>query len=309
MDQNSRIYVAGHQGLVGTAICRRLRKLGYTSLILRTRDQLDLRNRAQVDQFIHTERPDYVFLAAAKVGGIHANQNFPAEFIFDNLSIQTNLIDASWRGGVRKLQFFGSSCMYPKQAPQPIREDHLLSGELESTSAPYAMAKIAGITMAEAYRRQYGFCATSIVPANLYGPGDNFDVEKSHVVPALIRRFHEAKIAGTPRVEVWGSGGARREFLHVDDLAGAAVFLMQTYDGADLVNIGTGTDTGIGELASMIADITGYGGEILFDAAKPDGTPGRLLDITRLTSLGWRSGIPVREGLQQTYEWFVQTLA
>lgn len=305
MERNSRIFVAGHQGLVGAGICRRLREMGYTKLVLRGRNQLDLRNRAQVDQFIRAERPDYVFLAAAKVGGILANQRFPAEFIFDNLTIQTNVIDASWRGGVRKLQLFGSSCMYPKLAPQPIREESLLTGALENTSAPYAIAKIAAIQMAEAYRRQYGFCTTSIVPANLYGPGDDFDPETSHVVAALIRRFHEAKISGTPRVVVWGSGRARREFLHVDDLAAAAVFLMQNYDGADLVNIGTGNDIEIEELANMIAEIAAYEGEIVFEVSKPDGAPRKLLDTTRLTGLGWRSGISLRDGLRQTFDWYV----
>ena len=306
MERDTRIFVAGHRGLVGSAICRRLKSLGYTNLIQRGREDLDLRDRPQVDRFFADERPQYVFLAAAHVGGILANQTYPAEFIFDNLAIQLNVIDASFRSGVRKLEFLGSSCIYPKLAPQPMREEHLLTGELEPTNEPYAIAKIAGIKMAQAYRRQYGFRAISLMPTNLYGPGDNFDLETSHVLPALIRKFHEAKMIGAPQVVVWGSGKPRREFLHVDDLADASVFLMREYDEPGIVNVGTGEEHDIGELARLVGEVTGYEGNIVFDTSKPDGSPRKLLDVSRLTGLGWRSRIPLREGLAETYKWYLE---
>jgi GDP-L-fucose synthase len=309
MERDSRIFVAGHRGLVGSAICRRLQALGCANLILRARNEIDLRDRSQVDRFFGDERPEYVFLAAAHVGGILANQTYPAEFIFDNLAIQLNVIDASFRGGVRKLEFLGSSCIYPKLAPQPIHEEDLLTGELEPTNEPYAIAKIAGLKMAQAYRRQYGFSAISLMPTNLYGPGDNFDLETSHVLPALIRKFHEAKIAGAEQVVVWGSGKPRREFLHVDDLADAAVFLMREYDDPGIVNVGTGEDNEIGELARLVGEITGYQGKIVFDTSKPDGTPRKLLDVSRLAGLGWKSKIPLREGLAETYKWYLERSA
>ena len=309
MERDTRIFVAGHRGLVGSAICRRLKSLGYTNLIQRGREDLDLRDRPQVDRFFADERPQYVFLAAAHVGGILANSTYPAEFIFDNLAIQLNVIDASFRGGVRKLEFLGSSCIYPKLAPQPIHEEDLLTGELEPTNEPYAIAKIAGLKMAQAYRRQYGFRAISLMPTNLYGPGDNFDLETSHVLPALMRKFHEAKIAGAAEVVVWGSGKPRREFLHVDDLADAAVFLMREYDDGGIVNVGTGEDHEIGELARVVREITGYQGEIVFDTSKPDGTPRKLLDVSRLAGLGWKSKIALREGLAETYKWYLERFA
>ena len=306
MERDSRIFVAGHRGLVGSAICRRLQALGYANLIVRGRSEVDLRDRAKVDRFFGDERPEYVFLAAARVGGILANSTYPAEFIFDNLAIQLNVIDASFRCGVRKLEFLGSSCIYPKLAPQPIHEEDLLTGELEPTNEPYAIAKIAGLKMAQAYRRQYGFRAISLMPTNLYGPGDNFDLETSHVLPALIRKFHQAKIAGAAQVVVWGSGKPRREFLHVDDLADAAVFLMREYDDPGIVNVGTGEDHEIGELARLVGEITGYQGKIVFDASKPDGTPRKLLDVSRLTGLGWRSKTQLRDGLAETYKWYLE---
>ncbi|MDP8981055.1 MAG: GDP-L-fucose synthase [Acidobacteriota bacterium] len=306
MRRDSKIFVAGHRGLVGSAISRRLQSQGYSNLIQRGRKELDLRDRAQVDRFFREEQPEYVFLAAARVGGILANQTWPAEFIFDNLAIELNVIDASYRNGVQKLEFLGSSCIYPKLAPQPIQEKDLLTGELEPTNEPYAIAKIAGLKMAQAYRTQYGFRAISLMPTNLYGPGDNFDLETSHVLPALIRKFHEAKQSGAQEVVVWGSGKPRREFLHVDDLADAAVFLMQEYEDPGIVNVGTGQDHEIGELARMVAEVTGYQGKIVFDPSKPDGTPRKLLDVSRLTTLGWKAKIPLREGLTHTYTWYTR---
>jgi GDP-L-fucose synthase len=304
MDKSARIFIAGHRGLAGSAIRRRLERDGYTNLALRARAELDLRDAAQVDRFFDAERPEYVFLAAARVGGILANSSRPAEFIRDNLAIQTNVIDAAYRFGVRKLQFLGSSCVYPRDAPQPMREECLLTGPLESTNEWYAIAKIAGIKMAQAYRAQYGFRAISLMPTNLYGPGDNFDLASSHVLPALIRKFHEAKAAGSPRVVIWGSGSPRREFLHVDDFADAAVFLMLHYDAPEIVNVGTGQDLTIRELAGIVAEVTGFGGELVFDPAKPDGAPRKLLDISRITALGWRPNIPLRDGIAATCEWF-----
>jgi len=301
----SRIYIAGHRGLVGSAIERHLSSLGYSQLLTRSHAELELRDRQAVDQFFQTERPEYVFLAAAKVGGILANSTYPADFLYDNLAIQTNVIDGAWRTGVTKLLFLGSSCIYPKLAPQPIREDSLLSGPLESTNEWYAIAKIAGIKLCQAYRQQHGFNAISLMPTNLYGPGDNFDLQSSHVLPALIRKFHDAKSKGDREVIIWGTGSPRREFLHVDDLAEAAVHLMNTYDSPEIVNVGTGTDVTIRELAEMIRDIVGYQGELRFDTSKPDGTPRKLLDVSRLSQLGWTARIPLREGIEQTYAWFI----
>jgi GDP-L-fucose synthase len=305
MDAHSRIFVAGHRGLAGGAIVRALQATGHENLLLRTHAQLDLTRQAAVDAFFEAETPEYVFLAAAKVGGIHANNAYPAEFIRDNLAIQTNVIHAAWRCGVRKLVFLGSSCIYPKLAPQPMPESCLLTGPLEPTNEWYAVAKIAGIKMCQAYRRQYGFDAISLMPTNLYGPGDNFDLENSHVLPALIRKFHEAKAAGASQVVMWGTGTPRREFLHVDDLGAAAVFLMQRYSGEEIVNVGVGEDVTIRELAEMISSMVGYQGQIVQDLSKPDGTPRKLMDVSRLRDLGWKAGIGLREGIEQTYCWFL----
>jgi GDP-L-fucose synthase len=306
MNPDSRIFVAGHRGLAGSAICRRLQDEGYRQLILRTRSELDLRDQAAVGRFFVEEKPEYVFLAAAKVGGILANATYPADFLRDNLQIQTHVIDAAWRNGARKLLFLGSSCIYPKFAPQPIREEYLLTGELEPTNEAYAVAKIAGIKMAQAYRRQYGFNAISLMPTNLYGPGDNFNLGSSHVLPALLRKFHEAAINRQHEVTIWGSGAPRREFLHVDDLADAAVFLMKNYDSEEIVNVGTGCDLTIRELAEMVRRITDYRGSVVFDSSKPDGTPRKLLDVSRLRSLGWQPRIPLEQGIRDTYSWYVR---
>ncbi|MGH9664810.1 MAG: GDP-L-fucose synthase [Bryobacteraceae bacterium] len=306
MDRSARIFVAGHAGLAGSAICRRLRREGFANLLLRPRAALDLANQAAVNRFFAAERPEYVFLAAAKVGGIAANEAYPAEFAFSNLAIQTNVIDAAFQHGVQKLEFLGSSCIYPKHAPQPIREEYLLTGELEPTNEPYAIAKIAGVKMAQAYRKQYGFAAISLMPTNLYGPGDNFDLASSHVLPALIRKFHEARSSGARTVSIWGSGKPRREFLHVDDLAAAAVYLMQNYDSPEIVNVGTGEDIAIHELAELIRDITGYQGRLTFDASKPDGAPRKLLDVSRAQALGWRAQISLRAGIEATYAWYLE---
>ncbi len=304
MDKDSLIYVAGHRGLVGSAIVRRLRSAGYGNLLLAGSDEVDLRSQPAVDEFFSRHQPEYVFLAAAKVGGILANSSHPAEFLGDNLAIQTNVIDAAWRHGARKLLFLGSSCIYPKFAPQPIREESLLTGPLEPTNEWYAIAKIAGIKMCQAYRRQYGFAAISLMPTNLYGPGDNFDLENSHVLPALLRKFHEAAVNGSPEVVIWGTGSPRREFLHVDDLAEATLFLMRNYDSPEIVNVGTGEDLSIKELAEMIGRITGYQGRMGLDASKPDGTPRKLLDISRIQALGWKARIPLEQGIADTYRWF-----
>jgi GDP-L-fucose synthase len=306
MRKDARIYVAGHLGMVGSAIARRLAADGYTSLILRTRAELDLTRQAAVEAFFANERPEYVFLAAAKVGGILANSAQPAEFISVNLAIQTNVIDTAWRHGAKKLPFLGSSCIYPKFAPQPIHEESLLTGELEPTNQWYAIAKIAGIKMVQAYRAQYGFRGISLMPTNLYGPGDNFDLNSSHVAPALLRKFHEARLQNRPEVTLWGTGSPRREFLHADDLADAALFAMLNYDDAQILNIGTGEDLTIAELAEMIRGITGYTGRTVYDASKPDGTPRKLLDVSRLLALGWRARIGLRQGLQSTYRWYVE---
>jgi GDP-L-fucose synthase len=305
MNPNSSIFVAGHRGLVGSAIVRRLRAAGFGNLVLRDRKELNLTRQGAVEDFFATQRPEYVFFAAAKVGGILANDSFPAEFLQDNLVIQTNIIDAAYRNGTRKLLFLGSSCIYPKHAPQPMPEDCLLTGPLEPTNEWYAIAKIAGLKMCQAYRRQYGFNAISAMPTNLYGPGDNFSLKSSHVLPALLRKVHEAKEAGAAEVEVWGTGKPRREFLHVDDLADACFFLMQNYDGDGWVNVGWGRDETIGELADTIRRVVGFSGDLRFDTSKPDGTPRKLLDTTRLTALGWSPKIGLEAGIRSTYEWFL----
>jgi GDP-L-fucose synthase len=306
MDSNARIFVSGHRGLVGSAICRRLSEEGAQNLILRTKAELDLRNQAAVDKFFSIEKPEYVFLAAAKVGGILANSLYPADFLRDNLAIELNVIHSAWEHGVRKLCFLGSSCVYPKFAPQPLAEECLMTGALEPTNEWYAIAKIAGIKMVQAYAIQYGFRAISLMPTNLYGPGDNFDLTGSHVVPALLRKFHEARVGDIPEVTLWGSGAPRREFLHVDDLADAAVFLMRKYDDTEPINVGVGEDITIMELAQMIREITGYRGRLAFDPSKPDGTPRKLLDVSRVRNLGWQAKIPLNEGIRQTYQWYVE---
>lgn len=306
MDAQSRIFVAGHRGLAGSAIMRRLEQEGCGDLITASRERLDLRDERAVEEFFASEQPEYVFLAAAKVGGILANSTQPAEFLRHNLAIQNNVIHSAWKHGVRKLLFLGSSCIYPKFAPQPIREEYLLTGELEPTNEAYAIAKIAGIKMCQAYRLQYGFPAISLMPTNLYGPGDNFDLQSSHVLPALLRKFHEAVESGAPEVAIWGTGAPRREFLHVDDLADAAVFLMRHYDSGEIINVGTGRDLTISELAHTIARITGYRGRVVYDSSKPDGTPRKLLDVSRLERLGWKARIPLEEGIRQSYRWFLE---
>ena len=303
MQSASRIYVAGHRGLVGSAIARALDAAGYGGVITRTRAEVDLRDRAAVEGFFAAERPEYVFIAAAKVGGIHANASQPAAFIHDNLTIQTNLIDAAWRHGASKLLFLGSSCIYPKLAEQPIREEYLLTGPLEPTNEAYAIAKIAGLKMCAAYRAQYGFDAIALMPTNIYGPGDNFDLKTSHVLPALIRKAHEAKIGGAASMPVWGTGKPRREFLHVDDLAEAALFCMERYSGELALNVGVGEDVTIREVAQTICDVVGFGGALDFDATKPDGTLRKWLDVGRLNDLGWRARIGLLEGIAATYRW------
>jgi GDP-L-fucose synthase len=300
----SRIYVAGHRGLVGSAIVRALQERGYLNLVIRTHADLDLTSQADVRHFFEAERPDAVILAAARVGGIHANNTQPALFIRDNLLIQDNVIDAAYRSGVGKFVFLGSSCIYPKLSPQPIKEDYLLTGSLEPTNEWYAIAKIAGVKMCQAYRREYGFRAISLMPTNLYGPGDNFNLQNSHVLPALIRRFHEAQERGDESVTVWGTGTPRREFLHVDDLADAILYLLQTYDAEPIVNIGWGEDVTIRELAELVMSAIGYSGRLIFDSTKPDGTPRKLLDVARLTGLGWQPRILLKDGIERTYAWF-----
>lgn len=305
MDQTASIFVAGHRGLAGGAIVRRLRQAGFENLLLRTHRELDLTDAAAVDAFFARERPAYVFLAAARVGGIHANNTYPVDFLRDNLQIEINVIDAAHRHGAAKLLFLGSSCIYPKFAPQPMPEDCLLTGALEPTNEWYAVAKIAGIKLCQAYRRQHGFNAISLMPTNLYGPGDNFHLANSHVLPALIRKFHEAKAAGAGEVVVWGSGTPRREFLHVDDLADACVFLMQRYDDERIVNVGVGEDVSILELATLVQRVVGFEGRIVLDPSKPDGTPRKLLDVSRINALGWRARIGLEDGIRETYRWFL----
>ncbi|MGD8275128.1 MAG: GDP-L-fucose synthase [Thiohalocapsa sp.] len=305
MNQDARIYVAGHRGLVGSAILRALEARGCTQLITRTSRELDLRDQAAVRAFYAAERPEYVFLAAAKVGGILANDTYPAEFLYDNLMIEANLIHGAWEAGVEKLLFLGSTCIYPKHAPQPMHEDALLTGPLEPTNEWYAVAKIAGIKLCQAYRRQYGARFISAMPTNLYGPGDNFDLEKSHVMPALIRKFHEAKHRGDATLTAWGTGAPRREFLHVDDCADACLFLMEHYDGSDFVNIGVGEDISIRELVELVRRVVGFDGEVVWDTSKPDGTPRKLVDVGRINGLGWRAKMPLEDGVRATYEWFL----
>lgn len=305
LPRDARVFVAGHRGLVGSAIVRHLASEGFTNVVVRTRRELDLTDTGAVDAFFTRERPAYVFLAAAKVGGILANSSQPADFIRENLLLQTNVIDAAHRHGTDKLLFLGSSCIYPKHAPQPMREEHLLTGPLEPTNSAYAIAKIAGIEMIKSYRRQHGFGGICLQPTNLYGPGDNFDLQSSHVLPALLRKLHEAKVAGAPTVTLWGTGTPRREFLHVDDLADACLHLMEHYDGDDIVNVGVGDDLTIRELAELIRDIVGYRGELVLDSTKPDGTPRKLLDVGRIHALGWKATTSLRDGIEQTYRWYL----
>ena len=305
IDKDEAIYVAGHRGMVGSAVVRRLRAGGFENIIERTRSEVDLCDPVAVRAFYLDARPSVVVVAAARVGGIVANHEEPVEFLLENLQIQNNLISSAHEAGCRKLLFLGSSCIYPKLAPQPIPETALLTGELEPTNEPYAIAKIAGIKLCEAYRRQYGSNFISAMPTNLYGPNDNFDLRSSHVLPALLRKVHLAKQTGSGSVEVWGSGRPRREFLHVDDLADACVFLLERYDSPEIVNVGCGTDVTIRELAETICDVVGFDGKLAFDSSKPDGTPRKLLDMTKLTSLGWNAKIPLRDGIEQTYRWFL----
>jgi len=304
MKRDSKIYIAGHRGLAGSAILRRLEKKGFTNLLLRTSNQLDLRDQRAVEAFFEEEKPEYVFLAAAKVGGINANNLYPATFIYDNLCIQNNVIHQSYKNGVKKLLFLGSSCIYPKNAAQPIKEAYLLSGYLEPTNDAYAIAKIAGIKMCQSYAKQYGCNFIAAMPTNLYGPGDNYDLKNSHVLPALLRKFHEAKINNEPTVTIWGTGKPRREFMHVDDLASACFFLMENYNEPEILNIGTGKDLSIGELADLIKNITGYEGNLVFDTSMPDGTFQKLLDVSKINGLGWNAQIGLEEGVARTYEGF-----
>ena len=306
MNRNSKIYIAGHRGMVGSAILRALKKKGYNNLVTRISAELDLRNQAAVNQFFEEEQPEYVFLAAAKVGGILANNTYRGEFLYDNLMIEANIIHAAYQQGVKKLCFLGSSCIYPKLAPQPLKEEYLLSGYLEQTNEPYAIAKIAGIKLCEAYRDQYGCNFISVMPTNLYGFGDNYHPENSHVLPALIRRFHEAKEAQHSEVVVWGTGTPKREFLFSDDLADACLFLMEHYNEKELINVGTGEDLPIGELAALVSEIVGYKGSIKFDTSKPDGTPRKLMDVSKLHERGWKHSINLREGIQLAYQDFLE---
>lgn len=305
MEKSSRIFIAGHRGMVGSAIQRKLEKEGYQSIITRRSSELDLRNQAEVKQFFEQEKPEYVFLSAAKVGGIHANNVYRADFIYDNLMIESNVIRESYSSSVKKLLFLGSSCIYPKHAPQPLSEESLLSGTLESTNEPYAIAKIAGIKMCEAFRDQYGCNFISAMPTNLYGPNDNYDLNNSHVLPAMIRKFHEAKERGESQVNLWGTGSPMREFLHVDDLADACYFLMQHYNGKEFVNVGTGVDLTIKELAYTVKEIVGFNGEIFWDTSKPDGTPRKLLDVSRIHSLGWKHSVELKDGIKSVYQEFL----
>ena len=302
MDADSKIYIAGHRGMVGSAICRKLETEGYLNLVTRSRQELDLTRREKVEAFFREEQPEYVFLAAAKVGGILANSTYPAEFIYENIAIQTNVIHQAYLHRVRKLLFLGSSCIYPKQAPQPLKEEYLLSGPLEPTNEAYAIAKIAGIKMCQAYDRQYRTNYISVMPTNLYGPGDNYDLETSHVLAALLRKFTEAKIQDKPYVEVWGSGKPLREFLHVDDLADACMFLMRHYNDSEIINVGSGQEVTINELAALIKKIVGFEGEVVYDSSKPDGTPRKLLDSSKLAALGWQASYNIEQGLKMVYE-------
>ncbi len=305
MEKQAKIYVAGHNGMVGSAIVRRLTSLGYENLLVKNSSELDLKNQADVQSFFELEKPDYVFLAAAKVGGIVANNTYRADFLYENLQIQNNVIHQSYLNQVKKLMFLGSSCIYPKLAPQPLKESYLLSGYLEPTNEPYAIAKIAGIKMCEAYRAQYQCNFISVMPTNLYGPNDNYSLENSHVLPAMIRKFHEAKLAHQPYMELWGTGSPKREFLHADDLAAACLFLMENYQDAELVNIGTGVDVSILELAQLVKSIVGFEGEIKWDTSKPDGTPRKLMDVTKLHALGWSHSIELAKGINLAYQDFL----
>ena len=305
MEKKSKIYVAGHGGLVGSAILAHLRQEGYDNIIKKSHSELDLTRQEDVEDFLKKEKPEYLFLAAAKVGGIMGNNTFPADFIFTNLAIQTNIIHAAYLNGVKKLLFLGSSCIYPKECPQPMKEEHLLSGYLEPTNEPYAIAKIAGIKMCQAYNRQYGTRYISLMPTNLYGPHDNFDLETSHVLPALIKKFHEAVQKGLDEVEIWGTGTPRREFLYVDDLADAALFLMNNYDDSEIINVGTGKEIPIKELAKLIAKITGFKGRLRFDQTKPDGTMLKCLDVSKINSLGWNAATALEYGIKKTCRWYM----
>lgn len=309
MNKNSKIYVAGHRGMVGSAIVRNLMSNGYTNVVTRTHKELDLTDQKQVADFFETQKPEFVFLAAAKVGGIVANNTLRAQFIYENLMIQNNVIHQSYLNKVQKLMFLGSSCIYPKMAPQPLKEEYLLTGTLESTNEPYAIAKIAGIKMCESYRIQYGCNFISVMPTNLYGPNDNYDLTNSHVLPALIRKFHEAKVQGVAQVEIWGTGAPLREFLHADDMADACVYLMDRYEGATHVNIGVGKDISIKDLALLIRQIVGYEGEIFFNTSKPDGTPRKLMDVSKLHSMGWTHKIGLEEGIRRTYQDYIKLIA
>ena len=302
MNKEAKIYIAGHRGMVGSAIQRRLTSLGYEKIITMSSEELDLRIQERVNEFFEAERPDYVFLAAAKVGGILANNTYRADFIYENIMIQSNVIHSAYATGVKKLMFLGSSCIYPKMAPQPLKEEYLLTGLLEPTNEPYAIAKIAGIKMCDAYRSQYGCDFISVMPTNLYGPNDNYDLQNAHVLPSLVRKFHEAKLNNAPEVNIWGSGTPKREFLHADDLADACVYLMNNYSDAGLVNIGTGEDISISDLAGLIQKVVGYDGAIVYDSNKPDGTPRKLMDVSKLTSLGWKFSIPLEKGLELVYK-------
>lgn len=302
MNNSGKVYIAGHRGMVGSAIERKLRSNGFSNIVTRTSSELDLRDQEAVNRFFNEEKPQYVFLAAAKVGGIHANNTFRAEFLYDNLMIEANIIEAAHQNGVEKLLFLGSTCIYPKLADQPLKESYLLTGPLEETNEPYAIAKIAGIKLCETYRDQYGDDFISVMPTNLYGPNDNYDLQNSHVLPALIRKFHEAKVEGKPAVEIWGTGSPKREFLHVDDLADACFYLMENYSDKELVNIGWGEDISIKDLAMLVKDIVGYEGDLKFDTSKPDGTPRKLVDTTKLTNLGWSPSISLRDGITSVYE-------
>ncbi|MBO0939358.1 GDP-L-fucose synthase [Fibrella sp. HMF5335] len=306
MEKDAKIYVAGHRGMVGSALVRHLKTIGYTNIVARTSSELDLRNQAAVADFFAEEKPDYVFLAAAKVGGILANNIYRAEFLYENLVIEANIIHSAHQNGVKKLLFLGSSCIYPKMAPQPLKEEYLLSGFLEPTNEPYAIAKIAGIKLCEAYRSQYGDNYISVMPTNLYGPNDNYNLQGSHVLPALIRKFHEAKINNQPTVEIWGTGSPMREFLHADDLAEACIFLMNNYDGEQFVNVGTGEDVTIKELAELVKDVVGFQGDLVWNTDKPDGTPRKLMDVSKLHGMGWKHSIELRQGLEHTYQDFLQ---
>ncbi len=306
MEKNAKIYIAGHRGMVGSAIHRKLQQEGYTNFVVRTSKELDLRNQQAVADFFEAEKPDYVFLAAAKVGGIVANNTYRADFLYENLAIQNNVIHSAYSAGVKKLMFLGSSCIYPKLAPQPLKEEYLLSGFLEPTNEPYAIAKIAGIKMCEAYRAQYGCDFISAMPTNLYGPNDNYDLQNSHVLPAMIRKFHEAKTNGTPSVTLWGTGSPMREFLHADDLAAACLYLMENYSEPELVNVGTGTDVTIKELAETVKEVVGFEGELIWDTSKPDGTPRKLMDVSKLHAAGWQHTIELADGIALAYQDFLE---